>query len=317
VTARRGCLLSVAICTFNRAGLLDDALRSFAATDRPSGVPFELIVVDNNSSDATRAVVERWTARSTFPLRYVFESQQGLSVARNRAVQEAAGHWIWYVDDDVYFSPTWLHGVFGSMTLFPGASALAGSVVVAFEPAQPSWLPLSVLPYYGMTSFGDSPRWLEPLEYPVGANVGFRRAVFDEIGQFRKDLGRHAYSLRSHEEVDLVDRLRARGHKIAYGPAAGVRHRVRGDRATMAWLRRRAYWGGICDGLTDAAARTATRLELIRTAGRTIRTVGRDVLRKGLGPHHQIDYAWRLGRAHQCLAEAARRDRSRTGRPRP
>ena len=99
----RDCLLSIAICTFNRAALLDDALRSFAATDKPSGLPFELLVIDNNSNDSTRSVVEGWATRSEFPLRYIFEGKQGVSPARNRAVKEATGHWIWYVDDDVYF----------------------------------------------------------------------------------------------------------------------------------------------------------------------------------------------------------------------
>jgi len=307
----RDCLLSIAICTFNRAALLDDALRSFAATDKPSGIPFELLVIDNNSGDNTRSVVERWVARAGFPLRYVFEGKQGLSQARNRAVKEAAGHWIWYVDDDVYFSPGWLEGVLEGVRFFPRASVLAGRVAPAFEPAQPSWLPPSALPYYSMTSFGDEPRWLEPTEYPVGANAAFRRSVFEEVGLFREDLGRSADSLFSSEETDMVIRLYERDHKIGYVPGAEVRHRIPEDRATMSWLRKRAYWGGVSWVLTDGATRGSSRFGLLRKAAWMIQGVGRTALRKGLGLDKQIEYAWQLGMARQYLAEAARNSGAR------
>src|SRR5262245_37859431 len=212
------CLLSIAICTFNRAAFLDEALRSFAATDKLSDLPFELLVIDNNSGDTTCSVVERWAARSRFPLRYVFEGKQGLSVARNRAIKEATGQWIWYVDDDVYFSPRWLEGALEGMRFFPQSSVLAGRIRLTFEQAQPSWLPPSAFSYYGMTSFGDEPRWLDLKEYPVGANTAFRRSVFNEVGLFREDLGRIADSLLSSEEMEMVIRLAKRGHKIGYVP---------------------------------------------------------------------------------------------------
>jgi glycosyltransferase involved in cell wall biosynthesis len=299
-------LVSVAICTFNRAVLLDDALRSFAATDKPAGVPFELLVIDNNSADATRSVVERWAAQSEFPLRYVFEGRQGLSLARNRAVKEAAGQWIWYVDDDVYFSPRWLGSVVEGLTYFPRAAALGGRVVPAFDLAKPSWLPASALPYYGLTSFGDEPRCLQPTEYPVGANVGFRRTVFDEVGLFREDLGRRGNSLLSGEEVDMVIRLHERGHEVGYVPSAEVRHRIPQDRATVSWLRRRAYWGGISCVLTDGARRSAGCFKLLRKAAWMALGASSSTLRKGLGFDDQIGCAFRLGMARQYLVEAVR-----------
>lgn len=306
------CLLSVAICTFNRAALLDAALLSLAATDKPSGLPFEVLVIDNNSSDSTYSVVERWAARSEAPLRYVFEGRQGLSPARNRAVKEAAGDWIWYVDDDVYFSPGWFHGVLEGLRFFPRASVLAGRVVPIFEPAKPSWLPSAALGYYGMTSFGDDLRWLASTEFPVGANAAFRRSVFEEVGLFREDLGRVADSLLSAEETDIVTKIHERGHQVGYAPAAEVRHRVPEKRATMSWLRRRAYWGGVSHVLADGATRRSKRLGLIRSAAWRLRGVGGSAFRKGLGLNDQIEYAWQLGMARQYLAEAARSLGSRT-----
>jgi glycosyltransferase involved in cell wall biosynthesis len=307
----RDCVLSIAICTFNRARLLDEALRSFAAIAAPSVIPFELLVIDNNSRDRTRAVVAEWSARSAFPLRWVFEERQGLSRARNRAIEAAVGTWLWFVDDDVHFSPGWLDGAARGIASFPRAVMLAGRVVPTFEVAQPGWLPPAALGYYGITGFGDEARQLQAGEYPVGANMAIHRSVVADVGAFREDLGRIGDALRSSEETDLADRLHQRGATIGYAPGAEVRHRIDQDRATMAWLRRRAYWGGISSVLTERTFRHASRLERLRTAARIVKRLGSDVLREGVDRNQQIAYAWRLGKSRQYLIEAAR-----TGGPR-
>ena len=304
-------VLSIAVCTFDRAALLDYALRSFATTAARSSASFELLVVDNNSRDGTRAVAERWAARSPFPVRYLFEPTQGLSAARNRAVGEAAGGWIWYIDDDVLLSPGWLDGIVDGLDRFADASVLAGAVTLAFEPPVPAWLPAAALPYYGMTDFGNAPRRLAPTEYPVGANMGVRRAAFDDVGLFRDSLGRVGGSLRSCEESELVDRLRARGHTAAYLPDVEVRHRIGADRATMRWLRRRAYWGGISYVLTDGRAPGDGAGAAVGRALRAVRSVARGAVTRGIDRERQLDYAWQLGTARAHLAEAVRRARTR------
>src|SRR5438132_8818753 len=154
-------LLTIAICTFNRARLLDDTLRSLDAVVKPHGLSVELLVVDNNSDDDTSSVVQRWAKQAKIPVRYVFEAAQGLSRARNRAIKEGAGEWIWYADDDIYFTGGWLQGVAQGLESFPNASALAGRISLLFEPVKPHWLQSSLLSYYGLTSFGDEARWLE------------------------------------------------------------------------------------------------------------------------------------------------------------
>jgi glycosyltransferase involved in cell wall biosynthesis len=307
----RDCVLSIAICTFNRVGLLDQALASFAAIAQPSVIPFELLVIDNNSRDQTRAVVAGWAARSWFPLRYVFEGRQGLSRARNLAAETAVGSWLWYVDDDVYFSPGWLEGASDAVSSFPDACMIAGRVVPAFEPAPPSWLPPSVFGYYGITDFGNEPRRLETTEYPVGANMAIRRSVLKDVGPFRDDLGRVAAMLRSSEESALANRLHELGRTIRYAPRAEVRHRIRQDRATMAWLRRRAYWGGISSVLTEGTTAPASRVGRLRRAIHMVRWIASDVLREGVERERQIAYAWRLGKTRQYLVEAARMSRPR------
>jgi hypothetical protein len=89
--------------------------------------------------------------------------------------------------------------------------------------------------------------------------------VLDEIGPFRADLGRIGDGLLSSEETEVVDRLWARSHLVAYAPRAEVRHRVTAERTTMSWLRRRAYWGGVSYVLTDDVSNGSSRAEIGRT----------------------------------------------------
>jgi GT2 family glycosyltransferase len=213
------------------------------------------------------------------------------------------------VDDDVLVSPGWLDGVLDGFRRFPEAAALAGAVTLAFEPAAPAWLPAAAYPYYGMTRLGDVPRRLGSTEYPVGANMGFRRAVFDAVGFFDEGLGRTGDTLRSCEESDLLDRLRRDGHAAAYVPGAEVSHRIRADRTTMRWLRRRAYWGGISYVLMDGRAAERHPAAALRLATRAVRTVARTALAHGFDPERQLDYAWELGTAREYLARAVRRRR--------
>jgi glucosyl-dolichyl phosphate glucuronosyltransferase len=303
-------LLTIAICTYNRSRLLNDALQSFHATIKPAGASFEVLIVDNNSKDDTRSVVERWIGKSEFPMRYVYEPRQGLSRARNRAVDESRGEWIWYTDDDIYFSAEWLEQAIGGIRFFPEAAALTGRIVLAFESAKPDWLPASLLPYYGLTTFGDELRWLNPTELPIGANTAFRRQVFDEIGRFREDLGRIASSLISCEESDIAMKLHQGKFRIGYVPDAMVRHRVTRNRARISWLRKRAFWGGVSNVLLERRTRLLSRRQLIQQGSEIIRNVGRSAFNNGFGIEDQLEYLRQLGIARQFIFEAAGRRRS-------
>src|SRR5512143_830758 len=98
--------LTVAICTWNRSALLEQTLERMTRLVAPSGCTWELLVINNNSTDATESVIARFEAR--LPIRGVFETQPGLSNARNRAVREAGGEYVLFTDDDVLVDPDWL-----------------------------------------------------------------------------------------------------------------------------------------------------------------------------------------------------------------
>src|SRR6187455_3042172 len=93
--------VTVAICTWNRRTLLESTLESLERMKVSPSTRWELVLVDNGSTDGTAEVVANWISRRTLPLRYVHESVLGLSNARNRAITEARAEWLLFTDDDV------------------------------------------------------------------------------------------------------------------------------------------------------------------------------------------------------------------------
>ena len=92
--------ISVLLCTYNRAQILEDALESLVAQVLPNEIRFEIVVVDNNSTDPTRTVIQKFAGESDVPIRYVFEPSAGIAQARNRSLLEARGQWFAFIDDD-------------------------------------------------------------------------------------------------------------------------------------------------------------------------------------------------------------------------
>ncbi len=98
--------LSIVVCTYNRAESLLDTIDSLVRQRLAPGSSFEVVVIDNNSKDGTRAAVESFK-KSPWPVRYFFEAQQGLGYARNRGLREAQGDFILFIDDDAMAEETW------------------------------------------------------------------------------------------------------------------------------------------------------------------------------------------------------------------
>jgi glycosyltransferase involved in cell wall biosynthesis len=223
--------ISVVLCTFNRCAILPSALDSIAAQQLPDTVAWEVIVVDNNSRDQTRGVVEKYCATYPVRFRYVLETQQGLSRARNAGISEATGEVIAFTDDDVVAEPTWLQNL--TESLRDERWAGAGGRIVApsgFKP--PPWLTLGGDMDLGgplaLFDLGDA--FGELKRAPYGANMAFRRSMFEKYGGFRVDLGRCGSLLLSGEDTEFCNRLLAGSEHLCYVPSAVVHHPVPPDR---------------------------------------------------------------------------------------
>src|SRR5581483_1450548 len=225
-------MISVIICTYNRAESLKRTLESLAAVDAPGDLAWEIVVVDNHSGDATRAVVEDFAGASALRVRYVYESEQGLSRARNRGVRAAAGDILAFIDDDVTVDRAWLRALRDAFER-TGGLGVGGKIVPVWPFPKPDWLteqgPYRLMNVIVGFDLGAAPRDLD--RPPFGANMSFARRAFERYGVFRTDLGRVGASLICNEDTEFGARLLRAGEKLFYEPRALVYHPVERRRA--------------------------------------------------------------------------------------
>lgn len=244
-------MITVAICTYNRALSLARVLDSLTAlSGGGKDVNWELIVVDNNSADDTRMVVEGYTA--ALPLRYVFEPVQGLSVARNRALQEFRGDVLLFTDDDVVVDKQWLAAYSAAMTSYPDASYFGGRVVPFYPDGRPGWL-LDESEQLALIDgllvrfhLGEAVRPFEAGDpTPFGASFALRRALIERVGEFRRDLGVTGNIPGRGEEADYLERAIAAGASGVYVGTAIVNHATDLRRLTLPYLYRYGQQKGV------------------------------------------------------------------------
>lgn len=227
--------LSVAICTWNRAAMLRETLRSLSAA-RPPDEPWEVVVVDNNSTDATPAVVAEF--EDCLPLRRVSETRQGHSHSRNRAVAEATGRFLVWTDDDVQVDSRWLVAYAEALDRHPGAGFLGGPIEPDYLARRPRWLQENAETcdgVYARRQLGDRPIRLDAERLPFGANFATRRELH-EVYSFRGKFGRVGDEVRGYDEIDVLSRMAGDGHEGYWVPGAAVRHRIPASRMTLQYV---------------------------------------------------------------------------------
>ena len=249
--------VTVLIATYNRARFLDATLESIACL-ASGGLTWETIVVDNNSRDETKAVVERRRRAFPVPLRYLLETQQGRSSALNAGIARAAGAVIAMTDDDVQVDERWLTAAHEAVA---GGSDrqvryAGGPVAPMWETPPPRWLDLTRGDLWGTIAIQD--HGTETFAYeaagrvPLGANMAAARSLFDEVGGFWADLGRTAAATPLGQEVpEWLMRVRTAGYRGLYVPAMRVRHHIPAARLTRAYFRRWWYGKGISRAALD------------------------------------------------------------------
>src|SRR6185369_4163368 len=227
--------LTLIICTYNRAQSLSETLQSLEGLD-VGGLRGEIILVDNNSSDGTRAAIEQFLPRAPLTARYLFEPRQGLSHARNTGVDAATGDVVVFSDDDVLFDRRWLREIVSAFALETDAAAVGGKILPKWPAPPPDSVAPELPSFLSLLDHGDKPVVLtEPVLW--GANLAFRREVFDTI-RFHSALGRIGNKLYNGEDSDLLLRLIARGERVLYWPRAVVHHNIPRQRLTKAYFRK-------------------------------------------------------------------------------
>jgi glucosyl-dolichyl phosphate glucuronosyltransferase len=233
------CDVSVNVCTYNRCGLLKRSLESLLGQET-DGVRYEVIVVDNNSTDGTRSLVESFVRRGHKNLRYLFESRQGLSYARNTGIAAARSPVVAFTDDDVRVAPDWVAVIKRALDGHPEVDCVGGRVVPEWRSTPPGWLtrehwaPLAIVDYGERPFLVDSNRQLCLLT----ANMAVRKSVLEQIGQFQPALQRVQDSVGSMEDHDLLIRLWKINRQGMYLPELVVTSEVSTDRLRKRYHRR-------------------------------------------------------------------------------
>ena len=234
---------SIIICSHNRAADLADNLPKVQALDYPLD-RYEIIVIDNASSDGTAAVA------AAAGVRCVREERLGLSHARNRGIAESRGELIGFIDDDAWPEPEWLQRL-DDLFADPTVGCAGGQVVPEWGGnGKPSWLHERHVCLFTVVDYGDVTA-LRYSDYPAGTNIAFRRTVLESVGGFSSILGRTGQILLSGEETDLCLRVERAGYDIRYAPRAVVHHQIPASRLTKAWVKERAHWQGISAALLE------------------------------------------------------------------
>ncbi|MDZ7959850.1 MAG: glycosyltransferase family A protein [Aulosira sp. DedQUE10] len=262
--------ISAIICTHNRDTYLGAAIDSLLAQD--FAADFEVVVVDNKSSDRTKEVVQQ---RASNPrLKYVFEPTIGLSVARNTGAKLASGKILAYLDDDAVASERWL-SVFYDAYQNNSQLAIAGGQVTLLWPQdvqQPRWLSPGLAANLGAYDLGDSTIYIDkPSLTPRGLNYCIRRSFLEEIGGFDPHLGRVGKNLLSNEELQMTEFALQKGWQVAYLPTALVAHNVAPERLKRSWFLNRGWWQGISECYREQLAGKAGISQLQRGGERFLR----------------------------------------------
>ena len=229
--------LTVAICTWNRSELLRQTLEHMTRLRVPGAITWELLVVNNNCTDATDAVIAEFAAQ--LPLQRLFEPTPGQSSARNAAVRAATGDYLVWTDDDVLVDSEWLAAYAAAFARWPDAVIFGGPITPWFEGNPPKWLKAAfhkVSNAYAVLDLGSQPVPLGHDAYPFGANMAFRTDVLRRK-TYDPSLGLRPGGSMRGEEMVLIRELFSAGERGWWVPEARVQHFVPRRRQTVEYLR--------------------------------------------------------------------------------
>lgn len=220
--------ITIVVCTYNRSGMLRDALRSLYDLRTAGEFSYEILVVDNNSSDDTPSVLEQCSRESRNTLRGVRETKAGVAAARNRGVREAHGEWIAFFDDDQIADSDWLYELRRGV-LEKQCRIVGGAVHLLLPEGCERDLDPFCRMLLGESKWSETPQQYNHRLNPGAGNLMVEKAIFEEVGLFNE-------ALRRGEDTDLYRRTRAAGMTAWYLPEAIIHHMTPDERLTPAYL---------------------------------------------------------------------------------
>ena len=257
--------LSIIICSYNRASYISDALTSLY--NQSSELDnFEVIIVDNNSTDNTKEVYAIWRQTNTNgQFTFISETKQGASFARNTGATIAKGEWVCFMDDDAVATPNYVENILKHIQNKPDAVGFGGRIIPKYIPSEPKWMSYYVSSLVGNFDYAPIACAFENGKYPLESNMIVKKSVYDQIGGFNVNLPGVVGTLRiGGEGKELFYKILALGHIIYYDPAICVHHVVEVKKLTSEYMYRVA--SGIGRGektRTSAISKTAYLIKVL------------------------------------------------------
>jgi glycosyltransferase involved in cell wall biosynthesis len=262
-------LVSVVICSYNRAAYIGGALDSLYH-QTASKEDFEVIVVDNNSSDGTDEVFIQWRAANPDGyFYYATETQQGASFARNRGAQLTKANWLCFMDDDAIATQDYIQNIIRHTKNHPNVLGFGGKIIPKYIPSEPVWMSYYVSSLVGNFDYAPTACAFENGKYPIESNMILKKSAFDLVGGFNEAIPGVVGTLRiGGEGKELFYKIIALGEKIYYDPSICVHHVVEVKKLTPEYMYRVA--SGIGRGeraRTRAISKKAYRIKIVEKSG--------------------------------------------------
>ncbi|MDB4222421.1 glycosyltransferase [Granulosicoccus sp.] len=236
-------MISIIVCTYKRPDLVANLLRDLevAAIHAPDG--WELIIIDNHGDDHTKEICGQ-SSIETNNLKYFYEAKAGLSAARNRAVIEASGQWLLFLDDDVRVSADFIENMLVA-TEKTSVGVICPRLITPIKTDWPRWIQIRVSSGIGQFDLGEMEVELnETTKTPVGACMCMTRAIYNKFGPFSENIGRAGIKPYGGEETVLFGQAFENAVKGIYLPRIVVRHEFISAKSTKKYWLRQGFYGG-------------------------------------------------------------------------
>ncbi len=212
--------ISIVICTYNRGQFIGEALESLSKQTLSPNL-FEIIIVNNNSTDETEAICKSFIVNhQDLDIKYVIETNQGLSFARNRGIAESKNGVITYIDDDAYAKSDFLELIYNYFSEYPDTAGLGGKVTPRYEIEEPKWMNKYLYGFVTKVDLGNKKRFFKKNEYPAGCNMTYRKDLLKQVGGFNNKLKWRA------DDKYINFKIREISDNIIYLPMLEVEHTI-------------------------------------------------------------------------------------------
>lgn len=221
--------ISIIICTYNRAHLLKHSLQTLLNQKTEGLFSYEILVIDDKSTDNTRDVVNKIGKYSKIPIRYLRGTGKGISNARNFGIENTMSEWVAFFDDDQIAQPYWL-GELYKCAIENNVNCVGGTRLLNLSKNAFFDLSPIVRKILGEIKNGGTQKKCKRKEYPAAGNILLKRNVFEIVGRFDESL------LRGGEDIEFAQRLRKKGFVAWYTPKSICYHEVTAYRLSKEYL---------------------------------------------------------------------------------